>query len=99
MTIEFDPKDPAEIVPLAMDFANLTAAPLSPVVTITRHSGPKGSPDLSGMLAGSPQIDGTEVRQLIQGGVAGTVYRVTFQVDSGDGSRFREAGLLPVETA
>lgn len=99
MTIEFDPKDPAEIVPLAVDFANLTATPASPVVTITRHSGPKGSPDLSAMLAGSPQIVGTEVRQRIQGGVAGTVYKVRFQVDNGDGDRFVEAGLLSVETA
>ena len=99
MTIEYDPKDPAEIVPLAMDFANMTATPVSAVVSITRHSGPKGSPDLSGMLAGAPQIVGTEVRQRIQGGVAGTVYKVRFQVDSGDGDRYVEAGLLPVETA
>lgn len=45
------------------------------------------------------QVDGSEVRQKIQSGVAGTVYKVRFQADAADGSRYVEARLLPVETA
>lgn len=99
MTDEFSPKDPAEIVPLAFDFATLTSTPTNPVVTIARDSGPKGALDLSGMLLGSPQIVGTEVRQKIQGGVAATTYRVRAQVDTADGFRYVLTGLLPVEAA
>lgn len=99
MSIEFDPKDPAEIVPLVFDFANLTATPVSPVISVARESGPKGPTDLSGMLAGAAQIVGAEVRQRIQAGTAGTVYKIRCQVDDGAGSRYVIAGLLPVETA
>lgn len=99
MTDEFSAKDPAEIVPLSFDFSALTESPTNPVVTIARESGPKGAADLSGMLLGSPQVIGTEVRQKVQGGIATTTYRVRAQVDTADGLRYVLTGLLPVETA
>lgn len=99
MTDEFSPKDPAEIVPLSFDFAALTSAPINPVVTVVRDSGPKGAADLSGMLLGTPQITGTEVLQKVQGGIATTTYRVRAQVDTAAGLRYVLTGLLPVETA
>ena len=99
MTREFDPKDPAEIVPLVFDFENLTVTPVNPVITVSRESGPKGPADLSGMLAGAAQISDATIRQRVQGGTAGTVYKIRCQVDDGAGGRFVIAQLLPVETA
>lgn len=92
-------KDPAEIVPISFEFASLTAEPTNAAVTVTRHSGPKGPADLSAMLAGSPQVIGTQVRQKIQGGTIDTVYKIRCQVDGPDGTRYVLTGLLPVATA
>ncbi len=97
---EIDPKDPAEIVPIAFEFAKLTDAPTSPVVAIVRHSGAEDASDLATtMVQGSPQIVGSKVVQKIKGGVAGANYRISCQVDAADGCRYLLAGLLRVASA
>ena len=92
---ELDPKYPAEIVPITFDFAELTSAPISPVVTVARHSGSADASPAT-MLTGSPQVVGTQVRQKINGGVAGANYTIACQVDTADGSRFVLEGILRV---
>jgi hypothetical protein len=95
MTDSFSPKDPAEIVPLTFDFANLATEPSAPVVSVLLD----GETDLTNMLVGSPQVVGSEVRQKVGGGTAGAVYKIRVQVDNIDGTRYVIARLLPVETA
>ena len=100
MTDEFDSKDPSEKIPLTFDFSSLTSEVLSnPTITITWHSGPKQSGDLSGMILGSAVVSGQSVVQKVQGGLVDTVYKITCQVDTATGLRYVLAGLLPVETA
>ncbi len=96
---ELDPKDPAEIIPVTFEFAELTDAPLTPVVSLTRHSGTADTSDLSTMLSGSPQVVGSQVRQKVRSGVDGTNYRIACQVDDASGLRYVIAGILPVATA
>lgn len=91
----FSPKAPAEIIVLGFDFAALTSAPSSPVVTISRQSG-SADPAPGDMLSGIPVVTGTKVLQKVIGGVAGTRYVVQAQVDAPDGSRYLLAGVLPV---
>lgn len=95
---KFDAKDPAEIVPLSFEFVALTNSPGNPAISIVRHSGAADASPAS-MLAGSPQLIGTQVRQKVTGGVAGATYAIKAQVDAPDGSRYVLAGLLPVESA
>lgn len=92
---ELDPKFPAEIIPYTFEFAELTDAPISPVVTIARHSG-SADADPSAMLSGSPQIVGSQVRQKISAGVAGTAYTISCQVDTAEGARYVLQGMLRV---
>ena len=100
MTDEFDSKDPSEKIPLTFDFSSLTSEDLAnPTITITWHSGPKTTSDLSTMLLGAAQISGQSVLQKVQLGLVGTVYKVRCQVDTVTGLRYVLAGLLPVETA
>lgn len=96
---ELDPKDPAEIIPVTFDFTNDTTAPLTPVVSISRHSGAPDTSDLSLMLSGSPQIIGAKVVQKVRSGVDGTNYRIACQADEASGLRYVIAGILPVATA
>ena len=100
MTDEFDSKDPSEKIPLTFDFSSLTTEELSnPTITISYHSGPKTTADLSAMLLGSAQVTAQTVIQKVQGGLAGAVYKVRCQVDTATSLRYVLSGLLPVETA
>lgn len=91
----FSSKDPAEILVLAFNFEKITSAPLTPVVTIARHAG-EADPTPSAVLSGSPQISGAKVLQRVIGGIDGTDYVLTAQIDIADTSRFRLSGVLPV---
>jgi len=51
------------------------------------------------MLSGSPSINGTKVVLRVKGGLAQVTYSVRFQVDGSNGSRWVEAGQLPVRVA
>lgn len=94
----FDPKDPAEVITLAFDFAALTTSPSSPVVTATRHAGTADSTP-EAIISGDPLVSGTKVLQKVVAGTAGTDYLLRCQVDAPDGSRYVLAGVLPVRTA
>ena len=96
----FAPKDPAEIVLLAFDFADAAgpAVTLSgSTVSVSVHRGADANP--SAILSGSPTINGLQVLQRVVGGLGGVTYSVKAQVDASDGSRYVLAGLLPVRSA
>ena len=95
--MSINPKDPAEIVTLSYDFANLTATPSAPVVTISVLTGVDAG--VAAMLIGAPSLVGTKVLQQVGSGVAGVDYTVRFQVDAPDGDRYIEAQKLMVRTA
>ena len=93
----FSPKDPSEIVIVTFDFAELTAAVLTPTVSATWK---RGSEDLApALLSGNASISGAKVLQKVQGGVAGADYLLRCQVDTADAQRYVLTGTLPVRTA
>jgi hypothetical protein len=94
----FDPKDPAETITVAFNFADLTDTPSSPDVVATRHAGTADASP-SAILSGSPIVSGTKILQTIVGGTAGTDYLLRCQVSAPDGSVYVLAGVLPVRTA
>jgi hypothetical protein len=94
----FSPKDPRETIIVSFNFAALTSAPLSPVLTVARHAG-ADDPTPSAIKSGSPSVSGPRVLQAITGGVAGTDYVLTCQIDVADGSRYILSGVLPVRGA
>ncbi|MBI3157600.1 MAG: hypothetical protein HYZ20_19645 [Burkholderiales bacterium] len=94
----FSPKDPSEVLDLGFDFASLTAAPLSPVVTIARHAG-ADDPAPEAVLSGAPNVSGATVIQRVLGGVAGTDYVLRCQVQDATGQIYVLSGVLPVRAA
>lgn len=94
----FDPKDPAETVTLAFEFAALTDTPSAPEVTVTRHAGTADASP-SAILSGSPTVSGTKILQDVTAGTAGADYLLRCQVSAPDGSVYVLAGVLPVRTA
>jgi hypothetical protein len=94
----FDSKDPAEIVPLAFEFAALTATPASPVITITQESGPQDPGPLADMLLGPAVVVGSEVRQLLRAGIVGATYRLRCDVTAGGGVKWALSGTIEVAT-
>jgi hypothetical protein len=98
MTQTFSPKDPSEIIVVSCDFAAVCAAPSNAVVTAQHDDGPADASPQA-LISGAAQINGTVVLQRLQGGVEGTAYKLRFQVDGADGSRFVEACLIRVMSA
>jgi len=86
-------KAPAEIIPVTFDFQKFVSTIDSATITVTVKSGIDGSP--ASMLYSSAQISGSQVRQLIAGGVDGVVYRIRVDIVSGS-ERYSEAAYLPV---
>ena len=97
-TVQFDPKDPEEIVPITFDFEHLTTAPVNPVIVVTRHSGAADA-NPAALLSGSPLVVGAEVRQRVQGGVDQANYVLRCRVDDAQGNRWVLAAKLPVRAA
>ena len=95
-TQQFDPKDPAEIVPLTFDFSNLASGVSSPVITVTRAAG-DADPSPASMLVGSPQVSGALVVQKAGGGLDGR-YKFRCEVNGDSGAHWALTGTLPVET-
>lgn len=93
---QFDPKDPAEIVPLTFDFSNLATGVSSPVITVTRAAG-DADPSPTSMLVGSPQVSGALVVQKAGGGLDGR-YKFRCEVNGDSGAHWALTGTLPVET-
>ena len=77
----FDSKAPAEVVPVAFDFEALTSSIDSAVISITVKNGT--DVNVLTMILGAEQIDGTEVKQLIQNGVDQVVYLIRADVTKG----------------
>lgn len=94
----YSPKDPAEIIVVSLDFAAICATPSNAVVTAQHDDGPADASPQA-VISGAAQINGTVVLQRLQGGVDGTAYKLRFQVDGADGSRFVESCLIRVVSA
>lgn len=90
----FSPKDPAEVINITFEFAELTTNPLNPQVEIAVVRGV--DPDADAMLTDLPIILGSKVVQTISYGVAGCIYDVRCKVDAPDGSVYVLADQLPV---
>ena len=95
-TQQFDPKDPAEIVPLTFDFSALAASVSTPVIQVTRIAG-DADPNPAAMLIGSAQISGAKVVQKAGGGLDGR-YKIRCDVNGDGGAHWALTGTLPVET-
>lgn len=94
----FTAKDPGETVTLSFDFVNLTSAPLTPTVSITRIGGvADASP--SSVLLGAPEVSGTKVLQAVTLGVDLTDYLLRCEVDTSGQDHFILSGILPVRAA
>jgi hypothetical protein len=93
--MQFTDKDPSEVVRLGVDFANL----LDTGETI--NSATVGIRTVAGvstaaMLSGAAEIDGSVVRQLVTGGVAGTHYKLSFIAVTSTGQTLIEGADLRV---
>jgi hypothetical protein len=100
MTMTYpSPKDPAEIITLSHDFAAITNAPSNPVVTVVQAGGQGSDASPDAIKSGPAQVHGSKVLQKVVGGVSDVDYRITWQVDAHDGSRYVEATLLQVRVA
>lgn len=89
-----DPKAPLEVIPAGIEFKNLLTAIDSVTVSVSVKKGVDANP--AALLFGSAQITGTDVRQLIQGGLDGVIYLIRFDAVIGD-EKYSEAFYLPVE--
>ncbi len=96
---KFDPKDPAEIIPLTFPFATLLNGQTisSAVVAVTVYSGADGSP--SAILSGAATVVGDKVRQNVTGGVLGVEYLIKVTVTTNTGLKYTDGKVLPVKDA
>lgn len=77
----FDPKAPAEVVPVTFDFSALTTSIDSVTVSVTVKTGMDSN--VATMPLGGYQISGGKVIQLIQNGVDQTVYLIRADITTG----------------
>lgn len=78
----WEAKDPAEEFAVEFDFSSELSAITSATVTVVTQRGTDEAP--SDLLVGDPQIDGTTVRQRIQGGLHKCTYK--FRCEATDGT-------------
>jgi hypothetical protein len=87
-------KDPAEIVTITFDFAQLLTRIDSVVsVSVLVHKGVDANPAV--MLLNAPIISDTHVLQLVQGGLDGVYYKVRADAQVGS-ERYALSAILPV---
>ena len=87
-------KAPDEVVPVIFEFGGLVTAIDSVVsLSVTVHKGT--DPDPSTMILNASSVDGTDVTQLIQGGLDTVIYKVRALVQSGQ-LRYALEAHLPV---
>ena len=93
----FSSKDPNETELFVFDFLDL----LNPgetitgaAVTVTVSVGTDGVP--SAMLSGSASISGTQVSQMITGGITGNTYHLECAITTSLGQELVTCGLLPI---
>jgi hypothetical protein len=92
-----DSVEPDEVVPLTFAFANVTSAPLSPVLTIAWFEGAADARDLTTLLIGQPAIVGTDVRQIIGNLQADTTYEIRCLITTPEGFKYGLSALVPSE--
>lgn len=94
----FDPKHPGERVTLAFDFTNQLPAGVTvqsaDSVTISVDRGADADPEA--LLVGAPGLAGADLLQMVEGGLAGTDYRVTAWVTLSDTQQRALPAILPV---
>ena len=78
----WESKDPAEEFAVSFDFSSELSAIISTTVTVETQRGTDESPE--DVLDGAPQVDGTTVRQRIQGGLHKCTYK--FRCEATDGT-------------
>lgn len=92
-----EPKDPAEIVTVGFDFANLTAgAPSNPSVSVAVRWGSEAQPSLQ--VSGTPFVTGTVVYQRFVGGAPLHDYDLKCLATMPSGDRFSADCTLMVRT-
>lgn len=97
---KFDPKDPAEIIPLTFEFGPLLDEQTisgAPVVEVTVYEGYDATP--ADVLSGSVVVVGTRVRQNATGGVLGVEYLIRVTVTTNTGLKYTLGRVLPVKSA
>lgn len=95
--LKFDDKDPDTTRLMAVDFADDMpdgATISSASVTVSVEHGTDASPD--SMRSGSYSISGTQVRQMVTGGVHGVTYLFEFTATLSDGQVLQETVKLRV---
>lgn len=91
---QYSEKDPGETVSYGMDFGNVvlgTEIISTASVSVTTYTGT----DQSAALSGAPELVGSVVRQIVSGGVDGSVYRLAFAVSTSSGQSFVGIGYIP----
>jgi hypothetical protein len=83
-----------EVVPITFDFTNVLDT-VTAIETITNTVVFGADPAAAAMLAGAAEIQGGQVVQLFQGGVADAVYEVLCLVTSG-GEKYQLVGQMLV---
>jgi hypothetical protein len=87
-------KDPRETIPVTFNASGIPVYSIDGAsITITVLSGI--DTNASAMVMGAPQIHGTEVVQMIRGGISGVLYNITANIFSGDADYIMVA-TLPV---
>ncbi|MCB1908825.1 MAG: hypothetical protein KDH15_15775 [Rhodocyclaceae bacterium] len=98
MNRQFSAKRPGERIALAFDFASQLPEGITITsvdsVTVSTWRGTDGNP--SALLAGAAVLSGTDVLQMVSGGIAGTDYQFIAWVTLSDTQQRALDGLLPV---
>ena len=90
-------KLPAEQLKVGFEFASLLAAGetlSSGTVTSVLYSGTDASP--SAVISGAASISGTQLVQLLIGGVTGNIYNLTASATTSAGKTLNIQGLLTI---
>lgn len=91
-----EPKDPAEIITVGFDFANVTDTPSNPSVSITSRWGTEQSPTLA--TSGAPTVQGAVVYQRFTGGADLHDYNLKCLANTPTGDLVAVDAVLAVRT-
>lgn len=93
----FDQKSPSATLRVVFDFTSALGAGVtlsSPTVSAVVWTGVDPSP--GGLISGSAAVSGATVTQLLVGGVAGVIYKLTCTVGTSDGQSLVMYGYVAV---
>lgn len=91
-----EPKDPAEIITIGFDFANVTDTPSSPTVSITARWGTETNPTLA--VSGAPTVSGSKVFQRFTAGADMHDYNLKCLANTPAGDKVAVDVVLAVRT-